>query len=65
MVSIALLDCIANMNANAEFDVALRGKPGIALHRAVLHLDGATHCATTMRNSTIAPSSVRFTTRPW
>ena len=42
-VSIALLDHIAEMDADAELDAALGRKAGVALDHAVLHLDGAAH----------------------
>src|SRR5262249_52904910 len=40
-VAIALLDDIAEMDADADFDVALRRQAGVALDHAVLDLDGA------------------------
>ena len=42
-VAVALLDDVAQMNADAEFDAALRRQAGVALDHAVLHLDGAAH----------------------
>jgi hypothetical protein len=39
-VAVALLDHIAQMDADAELDPTLGGKPGVALDHAVLHLDG-------------------------
>ena len=45
-----------------ETHVTLGWKAGIALDHAVLHLDGA--APPTLRNSTMAPSPVRLTTRP-
>jgi len=42
-IAIALLDDVAKMDADAELDATLRRKPGVALDRAVLHLDGTTH----------------------
>ena len=42
-IAVALLDDIAQMNADAKFDAALGRKAGIALDHAVLHLDGAAH----------------------
>jgi hypothetical protein len=35
--------CVAEMNADAEFDAALRRQTGVALDHAVLHFDGAAH----------------------
>ena len=40
-VAVALLDHIAEMDADAELDAALGRKASIALDHAVLHLDGA------------------------
>ena len=42
-IAIALLDHIAEMDADAELDAALGRKAGVALDRAVLHLDRAAH----------------------
>jgi len=42
-VAVALLDHIANMNANAEFDTAIFRYAGVAVDHRVLHLNGATH----------------------
>ena len=42
-VAVALLDHIAQMDADAELDAALGRKPGVALDHAVLHLDGAAY----------------------
>ena len=42
-IAIALLDDIAQMNADAELDAALGRHAGVALDHAVLHLDGAAH----------------------
>ena len=39
----ALLDDVAQMNADAEFDAALGRQAGVALDHAVLHFDGAAH----------------------
>ena len=39
----ALLDHVAQMDADAEFDAALGRNTGIALDEAVLHFDGAAH----------------------
>ena len=40
-VAVALLDHIAEMDADAELDAALGRKSGVALDHPVLHLDGA------------------------
>ena len=42
-VAVALLDNVAQMDADAELDAALGRKAGVALDHAVLHLDGAAH----------------------
>ena len=42
-VAVALLDHVAEMDADAELDATLGRKPSIALDHAVLHLDGAAH----------------------
>ncbi len=63
-VAVGLLDHVAEMDADAEFDAAVFGHAGVALDHAVLQLDGAAHASTTLRNSTSAPSPVRLTTRP-
>ena len=42
-IAVGLLDHIAQMNADAELDAALRGQAGIAFDHAVLHFDRAAH----------------------
>ena len=42
-VAVALLDHVAEMNADAEFDAALGWQAGVALDHAVLHFDRAAH----------------------
>ena len=42
-IAVGLLDHIAQMNADAEFDAALRRQARIALGQTVLHLDRAAH----------------------
>ena len=42
-IAVALLDNIAQMNADTKFDAALRRKTGISLDHAALHFDGAAH----------------------
>jgi hypothetical protein len=63
-IAVALLDHIANMNADAELDAALGRKAGVALDHAVLHLDGAAHGVDHAAELNEAPSPVRLTTRP-
>ena len=62
-VAVALLDHVTDVNPSAEFDPAVHRHAGVSLNEAVLHLDRAAD-GTALRNSTIAPSSVRLTTRP-
>ena len=42
-IAVALLDDIAQMDADAELDAALGRQAGVALDHAVLHFDGAAH----------------------
>ena len=42
-IAIALLDHVAQMNADAEHDAAILGHAGVALDHGVLNFDGATH----------------------
>ena len=42
-VAVALLDDVAEVDADAEFDAALGRQAGVALDHAVLHFDRATH----------------------
>ena len=42
-VAVALLNHVAEVDADAKLDAALGRKPSIALDHAVLHLDGAAH----------------------
>ena len=42
-VAVALLDHVAEMNADAELDAAIRRHAGVALDHAVLHFDRAAH----------------------
>ena len=42
-IAVGLLDDVAEMNADAELDAALRRQAGIALDHAVLHFDRASH----------------------
>src|SRR5579883_2134250 len=42
-VAVRLLDYIADMNADPEFNPPVLGEPGIALGHAVLHFDRAAH----------------------
>ena len=42
-IAVALLDDVAQMNADAEFDLAIDRHAGVAFDHGVLHLDGAAH----------------------
>ena len=42
-IAVALLDDVAEMNADAELDALLGRHAGVALDHAVLHFDGAAH----------------------
>jgi hypothetical protein len=42
-IAVGLLDHVAEMNANLEFDAALGRQAGVAFDEAVLHLDRAAH----------------------
>ena len=63
-VAVALLDDVAKVNADAEFDLAIARHAGVALDHRVLDLDCAAHGVDHERNSTRAPSPVRLITRP-
>ena len=56
-IAVALLDDVADMDADAEFNALVGRDLGVALGHRPLDF--------TLRNSTIAPSPVRLTTRPW
>jgi hypothetical protein len=62
-VAIALLDHIADMDADPKLDPALGRQAGVGLDYTVLHLDGTANGMTTLLNSMRTPSSVRLTTR--
>src|ERR1700733_10766649 len=56
-VAVALLDDVAEVNADAKFDAALGRQARVALDHALLHLDRAAHCvdhATEFDNGPIA-----------
>ena len=59
------LDHVAEVNADPEDDAAVLGHAGIALDHGVLNFDREAHVVDALRNSTIAPSPVRLTTRPF
>ena len=42
-IAVALLDDVAQMNADTKFDTAIRRKTSIALDHAALHFDRAAH----------------------
>jgi hypothetical protein len=58
-VAVALLDDVAQMNADAELDASLERQAGVALNHAVLHFDRAAHRvhhAAELNNGSIAGS---------
>ena len=63
-VAVALLDHVAEMDADPELDAPLRREAGVALDHAVLHLDGAAHGVDHAAELDQVPSPVRLTTRP-
>ena len=63
-VAVALLDDVAEMNADPKDDAAILGHAGVALDHGVLHLDGAAHGVDDAAELDEAPSPVRLTTRP-
>jgi hypothetical protein len=63
-VAVALLDHIAEMDTDAEFDTPLGWKTGIALDHAVLHLEGAANSIDDAAELNEDASPVRLTTRP-
>ena len=63
-VTVALLDHIANMNANPEFNTAIFRYAGVAVDHRVLNLDGAAHGIDHAAKLDRAPSPVRLNTRP-
>ena len=42
-IAVTLLDYVADVDADAEFDALFRRQAGVALDQAVLHFDGAAH----------------------
>ena len=63
-VAVALLDDVAQMNADAEFDAALGGRPALRSTMPFCTSIAQRTASTTLRNSMRAPSPVRLTTRP-
>ena len=63
-VAVALLDHVAEMDADAELDAPVGRHAGIALDHAVLHFDGAAHGVDDAAELDDRPSPVRLTTRP-
>jgi hypothetical protein len=63
-VAIALLDQVAQMDADAELDATLRRKTRVALDHAILHLDCAANGIDDASDSMRTPSPVRLTMRP-
>ena len=63
-IAVALLDDVAEMDADAKLDAPLRRQAGVALDHAVLHFDGAAHRVDHAAELDEAPSPVRLTMRP-
>ena len=64
-IAVALLDDVAEMNADAGLYALVVGHADVALGQTALHVDGAADGFDyTAEVSTIAPSPVRLTTRP-
>jgi len=66
-VTVALLDHIANMNANPEFNTAILRYAGVAFDHRILHLDGAAHginhAAELDESSVARPTHARYVRR--
>ena len=64
-VAVALLDDVAEMDADADLDALVSGNAGVALGEPASAPRWRERTAsTTLRNSTTAPSPVRLTMRP-
>ena len=63
-IAVALLDDVAKMNADAEFDPPFGRHAGVALDDAVLHLDRAADRVDHAAELDEMPSPVRLTMRP-
>ena len=63
-IAVALLDDVAEVNADAEDDAAILGHAGVALDHGVLNFDGAAHGVDDAAELDDAPSPVRLTMRP-
>ena len=63
-VAVALLDDVAQVNADAELNPAILRHAGVALDHAFCTSIAQRTASTTLRNSMILPSPVRLTMRP-
>ena len=63
-VAVALLDDVAEMNADAKDDAAVLGHAGVAFDHRVLHFDCAAHRVDHAAELDDRPSPVRLTSRP-
>ena len=63
-VAVALLDDVAEMNADAKLDAPVGRHAGVALDHRVLHFDRAAHRVDDAAKFDQAPSPVRLTIRP-
>ena len=63
-IAVGLLDDVAQVNADAEFDAPLRRQAGVALDEAVLHFDRAAHRVDNAAELDDGAVAVRLTMRP-
>ena len=63
-IAVALLDHVAEMDADAKLDAPIRRNARVPLDHRVLHFDGAAHRVDDAAELEIEPSPVRLTTRP-
>ena len=63
-IAVALLDDVAEMDADAKLDAPVRRHAGVALDQAVLDFDRAAHRVDDAAELDDAPSPVRLTMRP-
>ena len=64
-IAVAFLDHVAEMDADPKFDALVGRDPSVALDHRPLDFNGQFTASTTLRNSTMLPSTVRLTMRPW
>jgi hypothetical protein len=64
-VAVRFLDHVAEMNVDAELDALVGGTQALRSTMALWTSIAQRTASTTLRNSTMSPSPVRLTTRPW